>query len=79
MANRQGHTNQKDLSHGASSSAGVAASDQDKAKLRIENIHLRLPSGDANLLRQLADSRNQTLSGAVRYLLRPFRSSGGRS
>ena len=40
--------------------------------IRVQ-VHLRLRRDDAELLRDLADERGQTLSGAVRYLLRPFR------
>jgi len=39
----------------------------------FEQIHLRLRREDARLLRALAAQREQTLSAAVRYLLRPFR------
>jgi hypothetical protein len=35
-----------------------------------EQVHLRLPSAYAGLLRRLATERNQTLSGAICYLLR---------
>jgi hypothetical protein len=37
---------------------------------RTEQIHIRLLPQDATLLRQLASSRGQTLSGAIRYLVR---------
>lgn len=36
-------------------------------------IHLRLSPDDAALLRRIAAQRDQTISGAIRYLLRPFR------
>lgn len=39
-----------------------------------EQIHLRLLPEDAALLRQVARERGQTLSGAIRFLLKPFRS-----
>ena len=45
------------------------------ASTATEQIHLRLLRQDAVLLRQLASDRGQTLSGAVRYILRKeFRS-----
>jgi hypothetical protein len=39
----------------------------------LEQIHVWLRPSDARLLRTLASEREQTISGAVRYLLRPFR------
>ena len=39
----------------------------------MEQIHVWLCGEDARLLRRIASERDQTLSGAVRYLLRPFR------
>jgi hypothetical protein len=55
---------------GGSAGQGPAESAQ-----RVEQIHLRLSKADADLLRRIAMSRDQTISGAVRYLLRPFRGS----
>jgi len=36
-------------------------------------LHIRLSAADAELLRNLAKEREQTLSGFIRFLLRPFR------
>lgn len=33
-------------------------------------MHLRMPQADADLLRQLAEERDQSLSAVVRFLLR---------
>lgn len=38
-----------------------------------EQIHVWLRDEDARLLRRIASERDQTLSGAVRHLLRAFR------
>lgn len=41
----------------------------------LEQVHVWLRKDDARLLRTLATQREQTLSGAVRFLLKPFRAT----
>jgi hypothetical protein len=52
------------------------ASRRNEARIQV---HLRLSGEDDTLLRRLAEEGDQTLSGAVRYLLRDFRRRRGSS
>ncbi len=44
---------------------------------QTEQVHLRLSKSDAAFLRRLAEERDQSLSGAVRYLLKSVRKLRG--
>ena len=50
--------------------AGSHVDSQDVPDVSTRQVHLWLRADDLSLLRRLAESRGQTLSGAIRYLLR---------
>ncbi len=54
---------------------GMRKNSNSGAASQTVQVHLRLPAADADLLKQFANERNQTLSGFVRSLLRSFRNA----